>query len=138
MPVSAPDTLPPRGPQDVLAPRADDPDWLAALRAVAAAHGIAEAGRRVGISRPSASLLLAGRYPAKQDKVAAKVRAALLDSVRCQGLGQDISITRCHSQAARPFSAASSRAAALYRACQSCPHKPQPEKEAVHHGPSHA
>ena len=133
----APDILPPRGLQDVLAPRADDPDWLAALRAVAADHGIAEAGRRVGISRPAASLLLAGRYSAKLDKVAAKIRAALLDSVHCPALGQAISTTRCHSQAARPFSAASSRAAALWRACQSCPHKPQPEKEAPH-GPSHA
>lgn len=119
---------------------ADDPDWLAALRAVAAEHGNAEAGRRIGMARPSVSLVLAGKYPAGLDKVAAKVRAKLLDSVQCPAFGQDVPLARCHAQAARPFSAASSRAAALWRACQSCPHKPSvttPTTEAAH-GQSHA
>lgn len=121
---------------DVTAPRLGDPDWLAALRAVAALHGIAEAGRRIGMSRPSVSLVLAGKYPAGLGKVAAKVRVKLLDSVNCPAFGQDIPTARCHAQAARPFSAASSRAAALWRACQVCPNKPT-EEEAIN-GPSHA
>lgn len=104
---------------------AADPDWLAALRAVAAEHGIAEAGRRAGISRTSASLLLAGKYTAGLNKVSAKIRARLLNSVMCPAFGQSITHERCSTQAAKPFSAASSRAAALWRACQSCPHKPK-------------
>lgn len=115
---------------------AADPDWLAALRAIAAEHGVAEAGRRAGISRPAASLLLSGKYPAGLDKVAAKVRSKLVGRIQCPAFGEAISLPECQSQAAKPFSAASSRAAALWRACQSCQHKPT-TKEAGH-GPSHA
>lgn len=108
----------------ILAPRADDPDWLAQLRAEAAATSIAAAARRIDMARASVSLVLSGAYPAGLDRVEARVRAKLMDQVRCPAFGEDIAWAKCRAQAAKPFSAASSRAARLYRACQSCPHRP--------------
>lgn len=109
----------------VTAPRADDPDWLAVLRAAAAAEGIAAAGRRIGMARPSVSLVLSGKYPAALDNVAAKVRAKLMDQVQCPAFGADIPLAKCRAQAARPFSAASASAARLWRACRTCPNRPK-------------
>lgn len=108
-----------------LAPVATDPDWLAALRAYARSHGIAAAGERIGRARPSVSLVLSGNYPAGLDKIEAKVRAILMDQIRCPGFGADIPVDECRTQAARPFSAASARSAALYRACRACPNRPK-------------
>lgn len=109
----------------ILMPRADDSDWLAQLRAAAAASTIAAAARRIGMARASVSLVLTGTYPAGLDRVEARVRAKLMDQVRCPAFGEDIPLAKCHAQAAKPFSAASSRAARLYRGCQSCPHRPK-------------
>lgn len=114
----------------VTIPRAADPDWLAALRAVAAQAGIAEAGRRIGMARASVSLVLAGKYPAGTDKVETRVRAVLLGRVACPAMGESIALDRCRDIASRPFSAASGRAARQFRTCQSCPHRPKEDTNA--------
>lgn len=115
-----------------LAPRADDPDWLAALRTAARDTSIARAAAAIGMSRPTVSLVLSGTYPAATDRIATQVRAKLMDQVACPGRGEAISLDSCRAQAAKPFSAASSRSAALWRACQSCPHRPNTAKESGH------
>lgn len=106
-------------------PRATDPDWLAALRAVAAERSIAEAGRRIGMARSSVSLILSGKYPAQTDKVEATVRAKLLGRVSCPAMGEAIALDRCRDISSRPFSAASGRAARQFSTCQSCPFRPK-------------
>ena len=104
---------------------ADDPDWLVKLRAEAAATTIAAAARRIGMARASVSLVLSGGYPAGLARVEARVRAKLMDQVRCPAFGQDIALDRCRTQAARPFSASSGRAARLWEACAACPNRPK-------------
>jgi hypothetical protein len=105
-----------------LQPRDDDPDWLAALRAAARDASIARAGAAIGMSRTAVSLVLSGTYPGATIRVEARVRAKLMGQVNCPGLDRSITIDRCRDQATKPFSATSGRAAALWRACRTCPH----------------
>lgn len=113
-----------------LAPIPGEPDWLAAFRAYAAKHGIAAAGERIGRARPSVSLVLSGNYPAGLDRIEAKVRAVLMDQVRCPGFGDEIPLAECRDWSSRSFSGASARSAAMYRACRACPHSPAPKEPA--------
>ena len=114
----------------VLAPRAGEPDWLARLRAEAAASSIAAVARRIDMARASVSLVLSGDYPAGLDRVEARVRAKLMDQVRCPAFGDDIALAKCRAQAARPFSGASGRAARLWQACRTCPNRPKEDGDA--------
>jgi hypothetical protein len=107
-----------------LAPVPGEPDWIAVLRSYARTHGIAEAGRRIGRSRPSVSLVLSGDYPGGTTRIEALVRKALMDQVRCPGFGEDLPLSDCRDWSSRPFSAASPRSSAMYRACRTCPNKP--------------
>ena len=97
----------------------------------------AKTAARIGISRSAVSLALAGRYPAATDKLEAKVLEALAGMVPCPYDGQDIPRRSCRDRASRPMPMSTARELRAWTACQSCPHKPQPEKEAAH-GPSHA
>lgn len=114
--------------RQALDPVPGEPDWLAAFRAYARVHGIAAAGAKIGRARPTASLILSGQYPAGTDKAEALVRAHLMGQVRCPAFGDDIPLAECREWASRPFSAASARSAAMYRACRACPHRPQTEE----------
>ncbi len=101
-------------------PLSTEPDWLAALRAAAAATSIAQAAASIGMSRSAVSLVLAGKYGARTQRIEGRVREMLLGHVACPGLGECITLDRCATLAARPFTATSSRAARLWRACQDC------------------
>jgi len=101
-----------------------DADWLALLRAEAAASSNAAVARRIGISRTAVSLALAGRYPADTGKLSRRVLQALAGRVACPGLDEEIAAETCRDWAAKPFAATSSHRVRMYRACQSCPRNP--------------
>ncbi len=97
-------------------------DWLELLRAAAARETIAGAAERVGLSRATVSLLLAGKYPAKSlDNVERKVREAL-DGWRCPYLDREIGAADCHAYRDRPVPRSSSREFKHWQACQHCVH----------------
>ena len=97
-------------------------DWRELLRAAAARETIAGAAERIGLSRATVSLVLAGKYPAKSlDNVERKVRAAL-DQWPCPYLNREISAPDCHTYWNRPTPRSSSREIKHWQACQHCVH----------------
>lgn len=104
---------------DAAEPRSD---WLELLRAAAARETIAGAAERVGLSRATISLVLAGKYPAKSlINVERKVRAAL-DRWRCPHLDRSISAQDCRAYQDRPMPRSSSWEFKHWQACRQCAH----------------
>ena len=113
-------------------------DWLDLLRRAAERETIAGVAERVGLSRSTISLVLAGKYPAKSlAGVEQKVRDAL-DSWLCPYYGIVIRATDCRAWRERPMPQSSARDIRFWRACQSCSHNPdapsyqQPSGERQH------
>jgi len=97
-------------------------DWQTLLAAEAARTSIAATARRLGYSRTAVSLALAGKYPGGTDKMAATV-LDVLGGVACPQLGREVTAAECADKAgAMPTS--SPTALRLWRACQTCPHRP--------------
>lgn len=116
-----------RAPTDFLArARAgwgDPPDWIVALAMACAAESQTAVAARLGVSGSMISAALARRYPGDMAKLEARVRGALMGAnVVCPVLGE-VGRDRCIAHQGKPFSAASSVAVRLFRACRSgCPH----------------
>jgi len=88
--------------------------------------GVAAVARKVGISRPALSLLLAGRYPAKSTRqVEGRILRVLADRVVCPHLGVDIAAADCREHALQPMPTSSPRALRHWHACQTCSHRPE-------------
>lgn len=107
------------------------PDWVDLLRRAVAAHPRRKAGvaDELDVSRTAVSLVLAGKYPASTDKMAARVRDKY-DRIACPYLAETISPDACRSYALRPAPTNSSRDMRHWRACQSCPNKPEENRHA--------
>jgi hypothetical protein len=97
-------------------------DWLVLLSAEATRTSKAAVGRSLGYSRTAISLVLAGKYPGGTDKLAAKVLATL-GWVVCPHLERRVSPVECAGNA-REMPTSSPAALRLWRACQTCPHRP--------------
>lgn len=98
--------------------------WLETLRQAVADHkrGIAGVAEQIGVSRTSLSLVLAGKYPAKTDRIAAKV----LDTyarIGCPHLGETITQAQCRGFSERAAPTNSPRDMRHWRTCQGCPLK---------------
>lgn len=102
-----------------------EPEWLSWLRTRVAEIGSMQAvADEVGISRPAVSLLLAGKYTAGTDKVAAKITAfAKGDSVWCPYLKTALPASTCVEHAAAPMPMSDPSALKLWIACRSCPNR---------------
>ena len=99
-------------------------DWLDLLRDAVARETIAGVAERVGLSRSTLSLVLAGKYPAKSlNNVEKKVRDAL-DRWPCPYYGLVIHATDCRAWRERPMPQSSARDIRFWRTCQGCPHHP--------------
>jgi hypothetical protein len=99
--------------------------WRDLLQQAVADHKRGRAGvaEQIGVSRTALSLILGGKYPAKTDRIAAKV----LDTyarIDCPHLGQTITQAQCRDFASRGAPTNSPRDMRHWRACQSCPLKP--------------
>jgi len=99
------------------------PDWIHALASACAGSTQVAVANRLDVSGSQVSQALANTYPADLAKLEARVRGALMGAtVACPVLGE-IGRDRCIREQDKPFSAASSVAVRLYRACRSgCPH----------------
>lgn len=93
------------------------------LRAEAGRTSIAAAARRIGYSRPAVSMVLAGTYPGRMDRVAVRVLARL-DTVACPADGTVLTAAACREIHGRPMPTSSPRALRRWRECRGCPAAP--------------
>ncbi len=98
--------------------------WLALLKKAVEAPGASQGsvGKALGLRGSTISLVLSGKYPAKTDKVAARV-LAVFGHVQCPHLGEELTGAKCiefHSRAAPTSSPFAMR---HWRACQACPNR---------------
>lgn len=107
-------------------------NWLALLTNAAENHerGIAGVAEELDISRTAISLAINGKYPAKTDKIAAKVME-LYARVDCPHLTENISINACRAHALRTAPTNSPREMRHWRACQTCARKPEEKLNAA-------
>lgn len=106
--------------------------WLEILRQAVEDNprGIAGVADQMGkgVSRTALSLVLANKYPAKTDRIAARV----LDTfarISCPHLGETVTQAQCRHFANRAAPTNSPRDMRHWRACQACPHKPKGEAQ---------
>jgi hypothetical protein len=95
-------------------------------------RGIAGVAEQLGVSRTTMSLVVAGKYPAKTDRIAARV----LDTyarIACPHLGITITQSQCRAFAGRSAPTNSPRDMRHWRACQGCPLKPTQQPQGGHH-----
>lgn len=97
--------------------------WLTLLRSAVSATSQADVARRLDLSRTSISLVLAGKYPGKTDRVAARV-LRILGQVKCTHTAELVTATVCLDFAARRPPVNNPLKLLHWRACQSCPHRP--------------
>lgn len=103
-------------------------DWLDLLRAEVAASSLAAVAERIGVSRTTVSLLLAGKYPAKTlDAVERKVRDAF-EARRCPALNAVITGDACQRYRTRAMPRSSARDLRHWRTCQTCSYNPHPQE----------
>ena len=97
-------------------------DWLALLRQAVAAdpRHITGVSERIGYSRTTVSLVLAGKYPNPTD-VASAVIAAYV-RIDCPHLRISLDPADCTTYAARRYSALNAADVPHWRACRKCPH----------------
>ncbi|WP_299165840.1 hypothetical protein [uncultured Tateyamaria sp.] len=89
----------------------------------------ASVAREIGMPRPSLSLLLRGKYPAKLDKVHQKYANTVLrlfaGKVYCPHQKQGISETLCKTLHAAPVTTSCPDRFAQHMACKRCQNNPQ-------------
>ncbi|MGC0153308.1 XRE family transcriptional regulator [Chromobacterium vaccinii] len=101
--------------------RSSSPAWLDLLRAEAARGSIGTAAAAVGYSRSTVSLVLAGKYPAPVDRIAAAVMLRLAPaSTHCPYLEQSIERVECQRISSGPVPTHNPLKLAHWRACQQC------------------
>ena len=105
-------------------------DWLTLLRQEVDATSITATAAKIGYSRPSISLALAGRYPGGTAKISAAVLSKL-QVVDCPYLGRQIKGAECKDNALRPMPTGNPQELNFWRACQRCPHSPKGQNHAV-------
>ncbi|MDS4020642.1 MAG: LacI family transcriptional regulator [Candidatus Competibacter sp.] len=99
-------------------------DWRELLRAAVARDSITAVADRVGVSRTTISLVLAGKYPAKtHDALERKVRDAL-DAWHCPFFDAELLGSHCRRYRERPMPRSSARDLRHWRVCQTCHHNP--------------
>jgi len=97
-------------------------DWLTLLRAKVAASSNQAVADELDVSRTTISLVLADKYPAKTDKIAAKV-TGLYARITCPHTGIEITHATCRTTSTAGTPTSSPQAMRQWRACQSCQHK---------------
>lgn len=97
-------------------------DWLDLLRQAVAASSMTAVADKLIVSRTAISLVLAGKYPAKTDKIAAKVLDTYARHI-CTHTGIEITHAQCRATATANTPTSSPQAMRQWRACQSCEFK---------------
>lgn len=97
-------------------------DWLAILKQAVKASSRQAVADRLDVSRTTISLVLSGKYPAKTDKIAAKV-LDMFARITCAHTGVEITHAECRALSTSAVPTSSPQAMRHWRACQSCAHK---------------
>ncbi len=99
-------------------------NWLQMLADAVEADPRGKAGiaERLDVSRTAISLVLDNKYPAKTDRIEAKV-IAILSRVDCPFMGESITRSQCTDFANRAAPTNSPREMRHWRTCQTCPCK---------------
>ena len=102
-----------------------NPRWLDLLRAEAERTSIGKVAVRVGYSRATISLVLAGKDPGDMAKLERMVLAALElpMAVACPFLQLNLPTGMCHEFSTKRPPIHNPVAMQHWRACQQCPHK---------------
>lgn len=93
--------------------------WLTLLEQAVDASNITQVAIKLDVSRTTISLVLAGKYPAKTDKIAIRV-LDIYGRIACPFLGVDIVQAECRIHRSSAVPTSSPRAMQHWRACQSC------------------
>lgn len=93
--------------------------WLTLLQQAVAASNITQVAAKLEVSRTTISLALSGNYPAKTDKIAARV-LDVYGRISCPFLGAEIVQAECRAQRSSAVPTSSPRAMQHWRACQGC------------------
>lgn len=98
-------------------------DWLQLLRDAVKASNQTHVAKRLGYSHTTISLVLAGKYLGKTDRVAERV-LRVFGQVQCTHTGQPISLTVCVSYASRRAPLNNPLELSHWRTCLTCPLRP--------------
>ena len=96
--------------------------WLDLLRAKVAETSMGVVADEIEVSRTTVSLVLAGKYPAKLDKIETRVIARYA-RIACPFLEREISGAECRDFHTRETPTSSPFAVRHWRACQGCQHR---------------
>lgn len=97
-------------------------DWLSILRTRVAASSNQAVADELSVSRTTISLVLADKYPARTDKIAAKVMD-MYARITCPHTAAEITHAVCRTTSTANTPTSSPQAMRQWRACQSCPLK---------------
>lgn len=98
-------------------------DWMQMLREAVDTSTQTAVAVRLKVSRTTVSLVLAGKYPGKTDRVADRVMR-VFGQVQCTHTGQPISLTACVSFANRRAPLNNPLELSHWRSCRTCPQRP--------------
>ncbi|SNR95766.1 hypothetical protein SAMN04488503_2029 [Humidesulfovibrio mexicanus] len=97
-------------------------DWLTLLSQAVSASSRTKVAKELGVSRPSISLLLAGKYPGNTGRMAARI-VERYARVVCPHTGKSVAPEHCR-RLCGPVPTSSPAALRQWRACQACPNNP--------------
>lgn len=105
-------------------------NWQTLLQREVSATSCAEAARKLGISRTSVSLLVAGKYPGDTRRMARRVNTLLAPerTHTCPHTGEEITITACAKTSAH-MPTSGPAALRRWKACRDCARNPHVNKE---------
>lgn len=96
--------------------------WLTILAQAVKSSSRQAVADKLDVSRTAISLVLAGKYPAKTDKIAAKV-LDMFARLTCPHTSVEITHAECRALSTSAVPTSSPQAMRHWRACQSCAHK---------------
>lgn len=97
-------------------------DWLTLLKQAVKSSSRQAVADKLDVSRTAISLVLSGQYPAKTDKIAAKV-LDMFARITCSHTGADITHAECRALSTSAVPTSSPQAMRHWRTCQHCTHK---------------
>lgn len=96
--------------------------WLTILAQAVKSSSRQAVADKLDVSRTAISLVLSGKYPAKTDKIAAKV-LDMFARITCAHTGVEITHAECRALSTSAVPTSSPQAMRHWRACQSCAYK---------------
>lgn len=100
------------------------PLFVQLLGAEVARSNMTAAGKRIGMSRTTVSLVLANRYPSPSTAGVERRVMNVLGRIDCLAVGAVVTSEQCQSYRAKPAPTHNPNAMQHWKACQHCRHNP--------------